>query len=642
MRVKPSLFGSDDFTKIIISKADEQNIKTGNLSQALVEKVLTIFETQKLKEAQMKESENTNDFGNVSLTPISDDELSADFSHSSESDDDKVARKRERSPTKRPKEKRIPPPAPVISNQNQELSKDPKPNNEQPPYESRNNKHPVDVTAGPWHGHRRRRPRINVWNNPPGVPEPWARPPPGLNQAMYGPRRPYPGFVRPMDNFRMEMQATPVPEIPIQTGSPAAEPIANGELPNADPLVLEYIEKDTMRTINIDGRPREIRYYDETAIVFMSWDDPREISFQNGTRLVTFDDKETFTLAFNDDFKNVVIGGVEHKIKLGAPTRELYIDDKWYECFFGGPGIGIEIDGKMHVVKMDGPPPHVKIGTTKRTDLVAGKINLIINARQMVPVFLDAKPQKFDIEGKLHTLRFVDSLRTVLINEQPFKVEFGGLPKPITVHDKKHFIRFSVLPRGIRPGFVNIAKMEGQKSARPEPEEAEVNPETPVDDVPPPNEPALPMIGKRKAQSNEQESPDNNRNSPVPQSGHLGSLDVLSSIMTSPMAASSNNASGYQIDTNAQDSQDSFPMVGRPPNDNSIPGLSQENVPVPAAPNPLAFLPSSLNINELFQKLVATGIVTSVKESSPQPQKNEEGDNGIKPVLFTQPETLKV
>ena len=83
-----------------------------------------------------------------------------------------------------------------------------------------------------------------------------------------------------------------------------------------------------------------------------------------------------------------------HRIRLGAPTRELYIDGKWYECFFGGPPVTIEIDGKMHVVKLEGPPPQVKIGIMKRTDLVAEKINLIINAKTIVPVFLDAKPQR--------------------------------------------------------------------------------------------------------------------------------------------------------------------------------------------------------------------------------------------------------
>lgn len=70
---------------------------------------------------------------------------------------------------------------------------------------------------------------------------------------------------------------------------------------------------------------------------------------------------------------------------------------------------------------------------------------------------------RFEIEGKPHTLEFIDSLQTVLLNGRPFKVEFGGLPKPIIVRDKKHFIRFSVLPRGVRPGYVKIAGMRGEE-----------------------------------------------------------------------------------------------------------------------------------------------------------------------------------
>lgn len=76
---------------------------------------------------------------------------------------------------------------------------------------------------------------------------------------------------------------------------------------------------------------------------------------------------------------------------------------------------------------------------------------------------------RFDIENKPHVLQFVNALTTVLINGRPFKVEFGGLPKPIIVRDKKHFIRFTLLPRGVRPGFVNIINMEGGRLPTPPP-----------------------------------------------------------------------------------------------------------------------------------------------------------------------------
>lgn len=69
--------------KIIISPADEQNIKAGNMTKAqetaLMSKILAQIETNKLREAQRRESES---IGNISLQPISDDELD-DYCNSS-------------------------------------------------------------------------------------------------------------------------------------------------------------------------------------------------------------------------------------------------------------------------------------------------------------------------------------------------------------------------------------------------------------------------------------------------------------------------------------------------------------------------------------------------------------------------------
>ncbi|XP_076236159.1 pcf11 cleavage and polyadenylation factor subunit isoform X3 [Calliopsis andreniformis] len=372
------------------------------------------------------------------------------------------------------------------------------------------------------------------------------------------------------------------------------------ELPPPDPKLLDEIARDTMKSINIDNIPREIRYYGQTGVVFMNWDDPREIGFQDGIRRILIDDKDTITCAFNDQYKEFMYEGEVHRIKLGAPTRELYVDDRWYECYFGGMPVTIDLGGKKVSIKLEGPPPQVKIGTIKRTDLVVAKINLIINARNMVPVFLDAKPQIFEIEGKPHTLEFIDSLQTVLLNGRPFKVEFGGLPKPIIVRDKKHFIRFSVLPRGVRPGYVKIAGMRGEE---------------PIES--PPTPPLLTQKPKVDATSTtstqfstvEQESTSQDgsdlRSTPKPDL----QLDMLSSVLPSAMAPAS--------------------------------GLSYQAEPVensPAAAPPLS-LP--LNMNELFQRLVETGIVPNLTEQK-KPEEEEKKEPEIIPVSFDKPETLKV
>lgn len=72
--------------------------------------------------------------------------------------------------------------------------------------------------------------------------------------------------------------------------------------------------------------------------------------------------------------------------------------------------------------------------------------------------------RRFQIEETQCTLEFLDALQTALLNGRPFKVEFGGLPKPVLVNDKKHFIRFSVLPRGFRAGYVRITGMRGEQA----------------------------------------------------------------------------------------------------------------------------------------------------------------------------------
>lgn len=470
----------DKLNKIIISPADEQCIKTGNMTKAqekaLMNKIIAQIETQKLREAQRKETEQ---LGNISLQPISDDEFEASFS-----DDDQEVSKN--TTNFGDKDERVPP---LHVREQEEYLK------YQRSAETR-----ADPRRAGWRGRGRMFDNMHLGRpmRRGGVragPEPWMR------QMNSGPWRPMgrgSNFGRPVpeDNF-------------IQADEPILVDDSSQHAPEGQDLVVDCApNQDNHRTINIDGIARDIRYYDDQAIIFLNWDDPREISFQSGSRRVIFDDKEVFMLSFNEPYREVCINGSYHKIKFGAPTRELYIDGKWYECHFGGPGIGIELNGKVTVVKMEGPPPQVKIGTVKRTDLVCGKINLIIDAKTIVPLFLDATTQKFNIDGETHTLRFINSLRNVLINDVSLKVEFGGLPKPISLGNKKHFIRFSVLPRGIKPGHVSIKDMEPALTDSPLYDDNSQDNQMIVDS----NEPALPVFSKKKKMG--EESPDRNSNSP--------------------------------------------------------------------------------------------------------------------------------
>jgi pre-mRNA cleavage complex 2 protein Pcf11 len=79
-------------------------------------------------------------------------------------------------------------------------------------------------------------------------------------------------------------------------------------------VILDLIAQDTMRTINIDGVPREIRFYGDTAVVMLAWDDPREIGFQGGARRISFDDRETVLCSFNDTYRECIIDGSTHRL----------------------------------------------------------------------------------------------------------------------------------------------------------------------------------------------------------------------------------------------------------------------------------------------------------------------------------------
>ncbi|KOX70870.1 Pre-mRNA cleavage complex 2 protein Pcf11 [Melipona quadrifasciata] len=420
----------------------------------------------------------------------------------------------------------------------------------------RNKDHPIS-----------RNPNGPRWQNQPWQqPGPWAHPPgppyagpqghfnsefrpvgPWQNPRHFGPMRPdyqyHGGFnhsIGPNPRLGPGMMGPMGPNGPLMSNL----------IPN-DPKLLDEIARDTMKSIDIDIQhiPREIRYYGQTGVVFMNWDDPREIGFQDGIRRILIDDKITITCAFNDNYKEFIYEGEVHRIKLGAPTRELYIDDRWYECYFGGMPITVDLGGKKVSVKLEGPPPLVKIGTVKRTDLVVAKINLIINARNMVPVFLDAKPQIFEIEGKPHTLEFIDSLQTVLLNGRPFKVEFGGLPKPIIVRDKKHFIRFSVLPRGVRPGYVKIAGMKGEEPIESPPTPPLLTQKPKVDTTSTPTQ-----FSAVEHESTSQDGSDL-RSTPKPDL----QLDVLSSALPSAMAPSSGLS--YQAEPKPEEEEKKEPEI---------------------------------------------------------------------------------
>lgn len=239
------------------------------------------------------------------------------------------------------------------------------------------------------------------------------------------------------------------------------------DLPFVTEETLKAVTREAeTRTIDIDGIPREIRTYGETALVLLDWNDPRILTFGEAHCNIVFDEgKFVLPMRIGEDYKEFTIAGETHRVKLGVPTQELMLDGRGYQCFFGGKPITVHLAGQPRTVSLDGKPPNVNIGPVTNTEFLAGKIQLVINAKKVVNLFLDAKPQRFNIDGKPFVLKFVDALRGVTINNVRFPVEFGGLPLSISVRGYRRFLRFTSLPQGIIPGQVAIRGMEkeGQK-----------------------------------------------------------------------------------------------------------------------------------------------------------------------------------
>lgn len=82
---------------------------------------------------------------------------------------------------------------------------------------------------------------------------------------------------------------------------------------NAD--VLKMIDRDPMKMINIDGIPRQIRHYGSTAVAFLNWDDPRQISFSSfdGTRRIIIDNKYCVPCSLNTPDVETLVYGKTHR-----------------------------------------------------------------------------------------------------------------------------------------------------------------------------------------------------------------------------------------------------------------------------------------------------------------------------------------
>lgn len=364
-------------------------------------------------------------------------------------------------------------------------------------------------------------------------------------------------FVNPWESNPMIQAMQKQTQMPLVVPQSTSHPVLNNK----------------MRTLRLDGtKDHLLRFYHETAIIFNDLGEPHDIKFSSGQSRVVIDDQFSADLNFNDSYKSIFIESTVHQIKFGSPTRELYVDNNFYECYFNNQPTQIVLNDRLRMVRIEGNAPEVKIGR-KRNDLVLGLINIVIDAEIMVPVFLDTTIQYFEFKGKIFTLQFADFFMSVIINNDPFKVEFGGHPKNYMLNGQKHFIRFTELPENVAPGRVNMRGMRRThlyKNCK----------------SPPLNEPTEPIND---------------------------SLDIGAMV---------------ENDMRVQPQQNETPIMMTntlPPN--VIPGIGQEAQGAPAIGVP------NLDINDLLKQLVATGIIggaASAQAPAPETSTKATTNNGKK------------
>lgn len=440
-----------------------------------------------------------------------------------------------------------------------------------------------------------RRQRKTKWSAAPAANTPHS----SMIPPLMGTNTPFP--------MPMNSNAWQPSHIPFASGGPAMHPvsIAAPQLNNGPPAPPFMMPQNTLvtnpqmvmaqhgnrksaigtkeRTINIDGVPREIRFYDEIAIAFMDelGREPKEIGFQSGERRLCVDGKDSIALAFNDAYKPFIIDGKAYQIRFGSPTRELYIDNEWYECYFGDPSVGIFLENKLRVFKIDGPAPQVRIGNL-RTDLVVGRVDMYIDSITKVNLFLDAQVQTFTVNNQIHTIQFADFLLTAIIDNIPFSIKYGEMPTKYQLHQSEHYIRFSVLPNDVVPGKIFIRNMTRSNLHR----DLSTPPPTNILDV------AVP----------------------------------LSQSDTSSTSISNSEQVQLKEESKIWNYSDAGTTTTTTAAQNSIANITNLSVT------------DNLNINELWEKLLASGIINSNKTSDTIEVKDKER---LAPVSLTKPETLK-
>ncbi|CAJ0956983.1 unnamed protein product, partial [Mesorhabditis belari] len=168
---------------------------------------------------------------------------------------------------------------------------------------------------------------------------------------------------------RVPVQLKPPSEIsqypaPTPTPDPTASSSRQAPVIAHDVVKLEGVPANNR--IFVEGKAHEVFYVENTAVIERNGL-PHRIYFSGPAKNVIIDGV-VHLLGFNET-KAIFIDGEEHKIRFGAPSRELIMGDFPFKGAFGGAPIFATINGVRHEIRLSGPPPEVKIEPTPSYEL---------------------------------------------------------------------------------------------------------------------------------------------------------------------------------------------------------------------------------------------------------------------------------
>ncbi|OQR79525.1 hypothetical protein BIW11_05677 [Tropilaelaps mercedesae] len=134
--------------------------------------------------------------------------------------------------------------------------------------------------------------------------------------------------------------------------------------------------------IRLDGRMREVRFVDGVAIAVMDEAPPnfvraRQIMFKGGSsKKILINEHHQIMAAFDGREHEFTLNGNRHRIRFGAPLRELYVDGIPYSCQFNGVPVYIRSREDVFSVTLHPPCPSVNDKMEAPKDLLA-KLGLL-------------------------------------------------------------------------------------------------------------------------------------------------------------------------------------------------------------------------------------------------------------------------